>query len=166
MRKIDSIIIHCSDSSEDNPDTPKVEGDFGVENIEAWHKERAKTEPWTHYVDHNGEIRYIGYHWVIKRDGTIEIGRPESEIGCHCKGMNKSSIGVCWIGRNHMTDKQRGAMVQAIAELCVSHGLSHNDVYGHNQFSKKTCPNFDSLFTFESMEHFRRIVEMAIRELK
>lgn len=166
MRKIDAIIIHCSDSPDDNPTTQKIEGNFGAEDIERWHMDRAKTEPWSTYKDLNGQVRYIGYHYVIRKDGTVDPGRPESEVGCHCKGMNKGSIGVCWIGRRHMTDRQRGGLVRMVAELCVVHGLSEFDVYGHSQFSPKTCPNFNSQFTFESMDHFRQLVAMAIREIK
>jgi len=158
MRKIDAIILHCTDSTDD--------GSIGAEEIDQWHKERAKTEPWSHYIDHNGVVRYIGYHYVVKRDGNVDQARPESEVGCHCKGMNKSSLGVVWVGRTHMAARQKPAVVQIVAELCVEHALSAADVYGHCQFSKKTCPNFDSAFTFESMDDFRRIIEMVIREIK
>ena len=39
-----------------------------------------------------------GYHYVIKRDGQIELGRPIEKIGAHVKGYNKSSIGICYCG--------------------------------------------------------------------
>ena len=40
----------------------------------------------------------IGYHKVIRRDGTIEDGRPLNKRGAHVKGLNAKSIGVVMIG--------------------------------------------------------------------
>ena len=77
VRMIDSIIIHSTA-------TP-VGMDVGVEDIRAWH------------VRDNG-WRDIGYHWVIRRDGTIEEGRPEIAVGAHVAGYNHNSIGVALVG--------------------------------------------------------------------
>ncbi|MDD7726846.1 MAG: N-acetylmuramoyl-L-alanine amidase, partial [Bacteroidales bacterium] len=76
MRKINEIIIHCSD-------TPAGE-DFSAADIDRWHKERG----WS----------CIGYHYVVRLDGTIEKGRDLSRAGAHCAGHNANSIGVCYIG--------------------------------------------------------------------
>lgn len=38
------------------------------------------------------------YHYIIKRDGSIERGVPIKEAGNHCPGHNKYSIGVCLVG--------------------------------------------------------------------
>lgn len=162
------LIIHCTDSREDDPNTSRNEEmDIGVAEIEEWHKKRAEKEPWSFYKDPTGAVKYIGYHFVVKRNGTVETGRPINEVGCHAKGVNKSSIGICWVGKSKMTDKQKESLITLVAVLCISHGLETIDVYGHNQFSThKTCPNFNSVHTFESIEHFRNMVEMAIRELK
>lgn len=152
MRTIDSIIIHCTDS----PDTR----DFGVEDIERWHCERAIKEPWSAYIDAEGNTRFIGYHYVVKRDGTVEPGRPEHEVGCHCKGHNARSIGVVWVGRQSPSDQQIGALVSFVANLCIAHALTSEDVHGHNAFTSfKTCPNLD-------MDFFKSAVEMTIRDLK
>lgn len=166
MRIIDSIIIHCTDTQDDKPLAGRLDGDFNEVEIERWHKERALKEPWSHYLDKDGTPRYIGYHYVIRRTGEAVACRPEVYSGCHTKGMNKNSIGVCWVGRDLLAAKQKARLVQCVAELCVKHGLSGMDVYGHNQFSKKTCPNFSSAFTFESIDHFRQVVNFAIRDLK
>ncbi len=40
----------------------------------------------------------IGYHYVIRRDGTIEPGRPEWMVGAHCLNHNAHSIGICYEG--------------------------------------------------------------------
>lgn len=127
-RKIDYIILHCSD-------TP-CNKDFDVNDIDRWHKEKG----W------NG----VGYHYVIKLDGTIQEGRPESEIGAHCKGYNENSIGICYIGgrdeegnyKDTRTTQQKVSMLRLLAYLKSEYPDSL--VYGHDDFSeeKEFCPGF------------------------
>ena len=38
------------------------------------------------------------YHYIIKRDGTIERGVPISSVGNHTNGHNSYSIGICMVG--------------------------------------------------------------------
>ena len=33
----------------------------------------------------------IGYHKIIRRDGTLENGRPEFWVGAHTYGLNEKS---------------------------------------------------------------------------
>ncbi|MCS2648384.1 hypothetical protein NXX99_17370 [Bacteroides thetaiotaomicron] len=67
MRKIDSIIIHCS--------ATKVGQDFTAADIDRWHRERG----------FNG----IGYHYVVCLDGKLERGRDISLAGLIAKaGMS------------------------------------------------------------------------------
>lgn len=42
----------------------------------------------------------IGYHYVIRRDGTIQRGRSINQVGAHAvdNGHNNYSIGVCFVG--------------------------------------------------------------------
>lgn len=37
------------------------------------------------------------YHYIIKRDGTIERGRPVNIQGAHARGHNKYSIGISFV---------------------------------------------------------------------
>ena len=70
MRKINEIIIHCSDTQEGCDVTAK--------DIRRWH-----TTP----KEKGGRgWRDIGYHYVIRLDGTIELGRPLEKAGAHCIG--------------------------------------------------------------------------------
>tara|TARA_B000000609_G_scaffold154464_1_gene144159 strand:- start:2766 stop:4424 length:1659 start_codon:yes stop_codon:yes gene_type:complete len=59
--------------------------DIGAEEIHGQHKQQG----W------NG----CGYHYVIRKDGTIERGRPINQQGAHAKtnGHNKYSIGVAFV---------------------------------------------------------------------
>lgn len=129
MRKIDEIIVHCSA-------TPRGR-DVKAAEIDRWHRERG--------------FRCIGYHYVIRLDGTVERGRRESETGAHCKGHNARSIGVCYVGGlstdgnaalDTRTDEQRVALTELIMELKERYPGAR--VYGHRDFANKECPCFDA----------------------
>lgn len=126
MRRLNKIIIHCSDSK------PRM--DIGVKTIRSWH------------VDERGWSD-IGYHYVIRKDGQIEIGRPLSRKGSHCRGENWDSIGICWVGGyggvDDRTPDQKRALLMLI-EILRSTIENPLKVHGHNEFnSHKTCPNFN-----------------------
>ena len=40
----------------------------------------------------------IGYHYYIRKDGSIFTGRPVDTVGAHCKGNNANSVGICFEG--------------------------------------------------------------------
>lgn len=120
MRNINEIIVHCADT----PD----EKDFTVKDIDRWHRERG----WSG----------CGYHWVIRKDGIVEIGRNVETIGAHCQGHNKNSIGICLIGRNEFNSKQLMALRNLVNELKAKFPTA--GIFGHYEFNKgKTCPNFN-----------------------
>lgn len=128
ISEIAKIIVHCSDS--DN----KFHDDISV--IDSWHKARGFAK--------------VGYHFFIKSDGTIQKGRDLNEQGAHCKGQNSDSIGVCL----HGIDKFSLSQFRALIDLCNSLDMilcKRLDVFPHNKFSDKTCPNFDvyNLFKIE-----------------
>lgn len=125
MRAINSIIIHCS----------ATRGDASAERIKLWHTEKG----W----------RDIGYHYVIRTDGTIELGRDISETGAHTKGHNKDSIGICIAGgfdgtTDDYTPEQWHSLEILVSGLSARYEVMPEDVLGHNDFTdSKTCPNFD-----------------------
>lgn len=128
MRKIESIVIHCADTY--------ARMDIGVREIRAWHRERGFDD--------------IGYHFVIRRDGTVETGRPLEKPGAHAAGYNAFSIGVCYAGgkgddnkpEDNRTPEQKEAMLQLLAKLKQQFPgavvLGHRDLPGVN----KVCPCF------------------------
>lgn len=99
----------------------------------------------------------IGYHKVIKLDGTVENGRPLDEPGAHVKGHNSHSIGVCLVGGCRESKSKPGKLVDDptafTAEQFVSlHSLlkqlkakyPHAKVVGHNLLDPhKSCPVFN-----------------------
>lgn len=129
MRKIDEIIIHCSATAEGK--------DFNAADIDRWHKQRG--------------FKKIGYHYVIKLDGTIENGRGVEEVGAHCLNHNKNSIGICYIGglasdgktpKDTRTTEQKKALWKLIVELLIKY--PNATIHGHREFANKACPCFDA----------------------
>ena len=79
MRTINYIVVHCSATREDRP--------FTVEALRAAHLSRGFSD--------------IGYHYYIRRDGTVEKTRPLALVGAHVKGYNKYSIGCSGLPEGH-----------------------------------------------------------------
>lgn len=136
MRAINLIVIHCAD-------TP-ASMDIGVEQIRKWHtQERGWSD--------------IGYHYVVRRDGLIELGRDldgdgdvDEEIGAHAFGYNRNSIGICMIGGrgdDGSAEDNFNAVQKQSLEFLVKDLYERYDgpsVVGHRDLdSGKQCPSFD-----------------------
>ena len=80
-----------------------------------------------HIIDNGWED--IGYHYVIKTDGTIQPGRGLMYIGAHAAGRNADSVGVCLIGNFHISEP---TVYQLNAVTSIVHDLSHMIIYGWN----------------------------------
>ena len=127
MRIINRIIIHCSATPEGRKHT--------AADIKKWHLNQG-------YND-------IGYHYVIRLDGTIEKGRAETIVGAHTKGYNTGSIGICYIGgcdanmkaKDTRTPEQRAALVELVSKLKKQYPKA--TIHGHREFAAKACPSFD-----------------------
>lgn len=133
MRKIDTIVIHCAD-------TPSTM-DIGAKEIRDWH---VKDNGWND----------IGYHYIIRRDGTLETGRNIETIGAHVSGHNKNSIGICLVGGKPIGNQKKDINLFTIEQLETLESLLFNlkgflqdmnvKIVGHCELDKKkTCPNFD-----------------------
>ena len=153
MRTITLIIIHCSAVRPNQTSSAK--------KIDEWHKDRG--------------FKCIGYHYVIRRDGTIEQGRPEWEIGAHChvKGQNhnKYSIGVCYEGgldirgqpADTRTAEQKQTMRRLLEELHERYPramiVGHRDLIATprsdlqvRKSSGKDCPCFDAVHEYADLQ--------------
>jgi len=128
--RTDYIIIHCS--------ATRPSQDIGFEEINKWHRQRG----W------NG----CGYHFIIRRNGIIEDGRPTDAVGSHCRGRNHNSIGICMVGgvsqddhtvaENNFEPDQWTALKTLVYELHEKYPDAK--VRGHNDFNEdKECPSFD-----------------------
>jgi N-acetylmuramoyl-L-alanine amidase len=109
---------------------------FNVNDVRRWHQQRGFSD--------------IGYHYVVLVDGTIENGRPLSEVGAHCKGHNAHSIGVCYVGglnakgapADTRTPAQRKALRQLLTRLKQQFPAA--TIHGHRDFTTKACPCFNA----------------------
>lgn len=129
--KTDFIAVHCSATTE--------KMNIGAADIDKWHRQRG----WA----------CIGYHYVIRRDGTIEQGRDEAVIGSHVQGWNANSVGICMIGGvsaadvnkavNNFTPAQFESLKKLLGELKTRYPKAK--IQGHRDFPNvaKACPSWD-----------------------
>lgn len=87
----------------------------------------------------------IGYHYVIRKDGTIERGRPRWALGSHCYGFNNESIGINVVGNlqeSQPTNAQIESLTNLVAELCEIYDFEPNEdtVVGHRDKNSTSCP--------------------------
>ena len=136
MRKINEIIVHCAATPEGK--------NFKAADIDRWHRER--------------KMKCIGYHYVVDLDGTVEPGRPESEIGAHCLGHNQYSIGVCYVGglaangkkpKDTRTAAQKEALLALLKKLRAKYPKA--SIHGHRDFAAKACPSFDATTEYKNI---------------
>lgn len=128
-KKTDLIVIHCADTYPDM--------DIGVKEIDRWHRARG--------------FLMVGYHFVIRRDGSVETGRHVDEAGAHVAGANHRSVGICVVGgksrdndgpENNFTEAQWNTLSLVVGEMLAKYPTAK--VVGHNELNKgKACPTFD-----------------------
>jgi len=83
----------------------------------------------------------IGYHYLIRIDGSVEIGRPLAMEGAHTQGFNSDSIGVCLTG-NFMQTPPSGEQLTALTELVLALNLHYNplEICRHSDLTPTDCP--------------------------
>lgn len=143
LRQVDRFVVHCSATKPSQP--------AGAAEIDRWHRAR--------------DWLKIGYHFVIRRDGTREKGRELTEQGAHAGPQhNWNTVGICLEGglnettgkaENNFTQAQFAELEALIKELDLKFG--EKDVCGHRDLSPdkdgdgviephewlKQCPCFD-----------------------
>ncbi|MCR9274406.1 MULTISPECIES: N-acetylmuramoyl-L-alanine amidase [unclassified Mameliella] len=115
---------------------------------------------WNWHVEgHPHRWRKIGYHRIIRTDGTVlwdtKYLRSITEIGAHVKERNRGTIGICLIPartvpnvlrRNAVfMDYYTGAQAQALKGYLKELGeiTDLKWVTGHNDYAPKACPGFN-----------------------
>ena len=83
----------------------------------------------------------IGYHFYIRKDGSVYSGRPLETIGAHCTNYNNNSIGVCCEG-NFENDTMSQAQLNAVQELILylKSVYPNAGIKRHSDFNKTACP--------------------------
>ena len=134
MMSADSIkflVLHCSAS--------RCNQDYSVEKLRSDHKARG-------FYD-------IGYHFYIRKDGTMTQHRMLLEVGAHAKPYNRCSIGICYEGGldeqgkpcNTMTTEQETRLIDLFRNLKIlfpkAKIVGHRDLPGT---TPKECPCLDA----------------------
>ena len=94
----------------------------------------------------------IGYHYLVRKDGSIHRGRPEDTVGAHALNSNSISVGVCFEGNfetETMPDLQLTAGAELVADLMRRYQLGVNAIRGHRDVNATACPG--SNFPFEAI---------------
>lgn len=135
------LVVHCSATRRDQ--------DIGAQQITQWHLQKG----WS----------TIGYHYVIRRNGSLENGREETSVGAHVAGHNEESIGICLVGgidllgkpENNFTAGQFETLHRLLGELRgrypATRIVGHRDLSPNRNGDKpvtpdqwlKACPSFD-----------------------
>ena len=112
---------------------PEGDKDSSAEGIHKYHRE---VNGWAG----------IGYHFVIRKDGTIEQGRPLKNVGAHSFHHNQNSVGICVAGNfdvakpNHL---QMDSLKLLTAWLCQKYNLDplkRGVIVGHRNLNDTSCP--------------------------
>ena len=121
-------MLHCTDT--------RPNQDFTFEKLAASH--RAKKFG-----------NYPGYHLYVRRDGSLFYCRPVEKIGCHVKGYNRFSIGICYEGGHSCSPEYKyedNRTAEQMVVLDEIFALLH-EVYpearivGHSELDpRKACP--------------------------
>lgn len=141
-RTITDIVIHCT--------ATRAWQDYSADDIRRMHKAQGWAD--------------IGYHYVVRLDGTIEPGRDVDKIGAHVSGHNANSIGVVYVGgldnqgkaKDTRTENQKNALLNLLLDLRQLYPNAR--ISGHRDFSPdlngngtiepcewiKECPCFDA----------------------
>lgn len=147
------IVVHCSATGPGQR--------IGAADIREWHLAKGWSD--------------IGYNFVVRRDGAVELGRDLQEVGAHVAGHNSTSVGVCMVGGLNaqgeaptqdpamFTPQQWTSMRMLITFLRAIY--PHAIVLGHRDLSPdknmdghvtpdewlKSCPGFDAAAMFANV---------------
>ncbi len=101
----------------------------------------------------------IGYHYFIRKDGTIYRGRPEWATGAHASGCNHESIGVCVEGNYDeefvMPESQKNAV--KILLQCIKLRYPKTVIKAHRQVGATGCPGKYYPLA-DMMEFYRNVI--------
>lgn len=129
LDKIRRIILHHS-------------GVTVLQSLETIHNYHKNTNGWAG----------IGYHFYIRKDGSIYKGRPIEYVGAHASGNNSDSIGICAEGNfevETMSEAQKNSLKELINYLISNYNI--DVIQGHKDVNSTSCPG--SNFPLDEMKH-------------
>ena len=104
-------------------------GSGPVEQIHDYHK---NTKGWSG----------IGYHFYVRKDGSVWYGRPVDTVGAHTLGYNAMSVGICFEGNfeNETMSAEQKAAGMALVSFVRKLYPSITEVKGHGELKNTACP--------------------------
>ena len=136
-----NLAIHCTATREGQ--------DISAATVDKWHRD----QKWAG----------IGYHYLIRLDGSIEAGRPEDTVGSGIAGHNAETVHIVYAGgldnnlkpKDTRTPDQKAAMALLVRHLDAKYRFKK--IGGHRDYSPdkngngtiernewlKDCPCFD-----------------------
>lgn len=154
------IFVHCSATT--------AKQDIGAQEINKWHLERG-------FFSDRG---LTGYHFIIRRNGKVELGRDLPAIGAQVQGFNDHSVGVVLVGGiqvvdgkqipdNNFTAEQFNTLETVIRMLKLIYAVP---IAPHNAVAAKACPSFDlwawqkARFGYSDEEAAKKVIEELRRD--
>jgi N-acetylmuramoyl-L-alanine amidase len=124
QRPVTRVFLHCSASDHANHDDVSV--------MRQWHM-----NPPNNWAD-------VGYHFFIKKDGTIQPGRDLEEKPAAQAPHNLATIAICAHGL--AIEKFTDVQLASVKDLCEAINRAYDGkvtFHGHREVANKTCPVFD-----------------------
>ena len=116
-----------------------------AQDIDRWHKEQG----WSG----------IGYHFFVRKDGSIYRGRPLWAMGAHITGKNDISVGICAEGdyskERTMPQAQKCAIAEVLGYLKAYH-FPKAKIVGHGELGASQCPG--SGYPVEEFKNYKQII--------
>ena len=129
VESIRFIVIHCTATRCDRPYPP--------EQLERDHRSRG--------------FRTTGYHFYIRRDGSLYHPRMLGEEGAHAQGYNRCSVGIAYEGgldlQGHPCDTRTPQQKERLLDLLriLKQLYPQALIVGHHDLNpRKACPCFDA----------------------
>lgn len=143
------LVVHCSGTRSDR--------NYPLYAMELDHQRRGFTT--------------TGYHYYIRKDGAIYPVREHHEVGAHCRGVNRQSLGICYEGgldpRGQYADTRSWEQKVALRRLLWMLKLLYPtaQIVGHRDLSsdrngdglispsewEKACPCFDATSEYSDL---------------
>ena len=135
------LVLHCS--------ATRCDSDYPPEQMLRDHKARG--------------FRTIGYHFYVRKDGSLSQHRKLLEVGAHCRPYNRCSIGICYEGgldeegcaANTLTEPQFQTLTELFERLVVL--FPDAMIMGHRDMRSSTpkeCPCLDTRALFGCLDRF------------
>ena len=131
-----------------------------IEKVYAWKNALSKRSKTDYIIIHNADAvtctadqihqwhlnngwAGFGYHFLVRKNGDIFRGRPIDTVGAQCENFNFVSVGICFEGKYHTTDKTMPEAQKRAGNDLVKYlkdCYPKAKVVKHNDLNATSCP--------------------------